>query len=149
PRHWTDTDQPPALHACSGKDGRRLWQVDALPGTTGAGTLASKCYYLECLDLDGDGRPEVLVTYRTGQDGSSGQASWLAVLSGRTGKVLWKQQLGGFAIRGEGGGRSETFHNANQRPLLADLKGDGVLNVLMTVETARDQQELRALDGRN
>src|SRR5262249_30072844 len=69
PLHWTGTDQPPALYTCSGKDGHRLWQVDALPGTTGPNTLASKCYWLECRDLDGSGRPEVLITYRLGQEG--------------------------------------------------------------------------------
>jgi outer membrane protein assembly factor BamB/tRNA A-37 threonylcarbamoyl transferase component Bud32 len=146
PLHWTGTDQPPALYTCSGKDGHRLWQVDALPGTTGPNTLASKCYWLECQDLDGSGRPEVLITYRLGQEGSHNQG-WLAVLSGRNGKVLWKHQLGGFAIHVDGGW-SETFHNASQQPSLVDLKGNGVLSFLVTVQSGRDRQELHALEAR-
>jgi outer membrane protein assembly factor BamB/tRNA A-37 threonylcarbamoyl transferase component Bud32 len=147
PLHWTDTNQPPTLCACSGKDGRRLWQVDALPGTTGPNTLASKCYSLECLDLDGHGRPEVVVTYRLGQEGGTNEG-WLAVLSGPTGKVLWKRQLGGFTIRGNGW-TSHTAHNAGQRPELVDLKGDGVLSFLMTVQTEMNRQELHALEALN
>jgi outer membrane protein assembly factor BamB/tRNA A-37 threonylcarbamoyl transferase component Bud32 len=149
PRHWADTDQPPALYACSGKDGRRLWQVNALPGMASPNKLASKCYWLECRDLDGNGRPQVLVTYRLGQEGGSDNEGWLAVLSGRTGKVLWTKQLGGFAVLSEYGGRTETFHNASQRPLLMDRRGDGVPYCLVTVQTGEHRQELHAIDARN
>src|SRR5262249_27913548 len=84
--------------------------------------------------------------YRLGQEGSDNQG-WLAVLSGRNGKVLWKHQLGGFAIHVDGGW-SETFHNASQQPSLVDLKGNGVRSFLVTVQTGRDRQELHALEAR-
>jgi outer membrane protein assembly factor BamB/tRNA A-37 threonylcarbamoyl transferase component Bud32 len=82
-----------SLRAYSGKDGTKLWQANPndLRGDTGGWNI-SLCSLLECRDLDGDGRPEVLCIYGLGP--GSPQAWWLAVLSGRTGKLLWKEKLG-------------------------------------------------------
>jgi outer membrane protein assembly factor BamB len=147
PNHWSDPVKPPPLTAYSGKDGHRLWKVS--PGSLGVRDQShppSYCYSLQCRDLDGDGRPEVIFVYRLGEEGSSGTQGWLAVLSGRNGSVLWKQQLGGFEIR-HGGATTSTRTNL-QQPIFADLNGDGLPDILVTVQTEVKQQELYALDGR-
>lgn len=147
PNHWTDSASLPPLQAFSGMDGRRLWKVDAALGTQHPNRLASKCSHLECRDLNGDGRPEAVIVYRLGQEGSANQG-WLAVLDGRNGSVLWKEQLGGFEFPAPGGGSGSTPGGAEQSPVLFDCNGDGMLDILIRVEAGPNRPELRALDGR-
>jgi outer membrane protein assembly factor BamB/tRNA A-37 threonylcarbamoyl transferase component Bud32 len=88
-----------SFRAYSGKDGAELWKVDPeeLRGDTGDRNI-SLCALLDpSHDLDADGRPDVLCTYLLGS-GAQGLGNWwMAVLSGRNGKVLWKQKLGSDA----------------------------------------------------
>src|SRR5262249_32172853 len=84
-RNLSDKGREPGcspLEAISGKTGRRLWtaglQVKLWQGAA----------LLECHDLDGDGRPKVLLSGISGleeKEGSIPIQFWLAVLSGRDG----------------------------------------------------------------
>lgn len=144
PGDWRNKDTMPPLQAYSGKDGSRLWKVDVLEGSPGTAAFVSECFRLECRDLDGDGRPEVLFTYRLGTAGSNGEC-WLAALSGRTGKVLWKEKLGGGFDRR---GTSIDTSSASQPPGFWDLSGDGGLDVIFWANLEKQGHELQALDGR-
>jgi outer membrane protein assembly factor BamB/tRNA A-37 threonylcarbamoyl transferase component Bud32 len=134
------------LRAYSGKDGHQLWKADPtelIEGSRGARSVQT-CSFLECRDLDGDGRPEVLFVYQT--DSWVQRSSWLAVLSGRNGKVLWKENLGAHQV-------------VSVAPGLMDWKSDGRLAVIVWATTGPTDfqssaqevtgSELRALDGRD
>jgi hypothetical protein len=132
------------LRAYSGKDGRRLWVASDLGGTLKHDRWVCWCTFLECRDLDGDGRPEILCKYVVGsldsltsQSGSPNQC-WVAVLAGDTGRLLWKEHVAGFELSDRGGGTrsfkcSQPF--ALEPPGLFDVDGDGVLDVVMAVDT--------------
>jgi len=88
----------PVLQAYSGKDGRRLWQYDPPHlfdenGNYGApeGISVYVCQLLHCVDLNGDGRPEVVFAY-----GGFSRKGWgdsrLVILNGGTGRVRWQQE---------------------------------------------------------
>jgi outer membrane protein assembly factor BamB/tRNA A-37 threonylcarbamoyl transferase component Bud32 len=137
------------LQAFSGKDGRRLWRAEEIQGDPGQDKGIDKCYLLECRDLKGDGRPEVIFIYNVGFGGAGGgdpgRELWLAVLSGRTGKVLWKEKL---FDRQDGYGGQWPNTLLQQQPGYVDLNGDGVLD-LVVVASAKRRIEIRALDGRD
>jgi outer membrane protein assembly factor BamB/tRNA A-37 threonylcarbamoyl transferase component Bud32 len=138
-----DAVKPPPLQAYAGKDGRRLWKVDDLKGSPEANQSIGECFYLASRDLDGNGRPEVLFGYRFGRPGDTGEC-WLAVLTGRNGKIRWKVKLGGGSWKGA----SHSF-SPSVPSVFVDVNGDGVLDVVVPIEVAYDRYELRALDGRN
>ena len=120
----------PVLQAYSGKDGRRLWQYDPPHlydenGNYGSpeGFSVSVCLLLHCVDLDGDGRPEVVFAY-----GGFSRKGWgdsrLVILDGRTGRVRWQQE-----------GLSSTPHLVSQGT-------SGGVALVVEIE-----EEFRALDG--
>jgi hypothetical protein len=128
----------PVLQAYSGKSGRRLWQYD-LPhlydenGNYGPpeGFSVSVCRLLHCVDLDGDGRPEVVFAY--GGLSRNGPESRLVILDGRTGRVRWQQD-----------GLSD------YPPDLASLATSGGAALVVAIKDPKDSQkieEFRALDG--
>jgi hypothetical protein len=83
---WTPDDgkKEPTLQAYSGRDGRRLWTCSNKGSTeSSSDVLPRDPRWIECLDLDGKGRPVVVFW------GSSKGA----VLDGRTGKG-WLKELG-------------------------------------------------------
>jgi hypothetical protein len=87
--------EEPVLQAYSGKDGRRLWQYDPPHmydenGNYGhpEGFSVSECRLLHCVDLNGDGRPDVVFAY--GGSSRKGREFRLVILDGRTGKVRWQ-----------------------------------------------------------
>jgi serine/threonine protein kinase len=138
------------LLAVSGKTGKRLWSADIDVEVWNGPQL------LACHDLDGDGKPEVLFVSamdwgwpRQSTQPNAGKSSndwqyWLAVLSGRDGKVRWKQPLC------EGGD-----HRGSQPAmtpfayLLADLNGDGVLDVVIETGNIEGKGEVRAFSGKD
>jgi hypothetical protein len=154
------TDEPPLL-AYSGKDGRRLWKASGLASTVSNERGIRACHWLDVRDLDGDGRPEVIITYNTGRDDLG--TCWLAVLSGRNGAVQWKEKLGSLHYGGFTASYSPMIRF--QQPQVADVNGDGILDLLVLAQTEEDnpisaettrynpaelpsRRSLRVLDGR-
>ncbi len=131
-----------SLRAYSGKDGTELWKADPkeLRGNPFAWNISLGSLLTCCRDLDGDGRPEVLCSYALGAGAPS--EAWLAVLSGRNGKILWKEKLG----------PPEAMSVA---PALMDLDGKPALFLVSWAtrqgETGGEPTgcELRAIDGRD
>jgi hypothetical protein len=92
----------PVLQAYSGKTGRRLWQWD--PAEAPEEFAVSECRLLHCVDLDGDGRPEVVFAYGGVVVGrTNGKRVRVVVLNGRTGQVRWQQDglSDDVAVRGD------------------------------------------------
>ncbi len=144
------------LRAYSGADGRRLWQCNGMTGSPRRSALVSECLHLECRVLDDTGLPGVCCTYLTGPRNNL-EECWLAVLSGRSGKVLWKDHVSGFRFDISGGQNIERPLRLEQT-LWADLNGDGTQDVVYLARTVdeagagdprRGGFELRARDGRD
>src|SRR5262249_29901488 len=82
---------PGTILALSGRTGRRLWSASDIPSRPyGEGTLPTT--FLDFSpDQDGDGRPDVIASYRLPaetQAGSEEPLEWSIVVSGRRGTVL-------------------------------------------------------------
>jgi outer membrane protein assembly factor BamB len=126
------------LQAVSGRSGRRLWTSDLFV------TVFAGIQHLGCRDLDGDGRPEVILVGGLDESAVSSNAWqwWLVVLSGRTGKVAWKQPLSGRGLAGTVQRLDVEFE-----PIVAHLDGDRVLDLV--VPAFRDDlgREVRAYRG--
>jgi tRNA A-37 threonylcarbamoyl transferase component Bud32/outer membrane protein assembly factor BamB len=176
--HKAGWDVPLAaqLHAYSGKDGRRLWTADAIQGTLPEKDYVSECFHLGCRDLKKNGRPQVVQVYGVGRfgirtsRGSSGggpNECWLAVFAGSSGKLLWKERIGGYHFDSSGENPRRQSISCPRSvaltpPVYADLNGDGVLDVVTLAQSATagpadadgsiaddTAHEIRALDGRN
>src|SRR5262249_13200928 len=147
----------------SGKDGHLLWKASGLAdGGDRSDRGIRGCQWLDVRDLDGDGRPGIVVIYTTGRDNLG--TCWLAVLSSRNGAVRWKKKLGGLHYSGFTASYSSLIRF--QQPTMIDLNGDGVLDLVVLSQTEEDNpaistavvrddpatslggQSLRALDGR-
>lgn len=130
------------LEAISGKTGKRLWTA----GVQVSG-LWEGAPLLECQDLEGNGKPQVIVAGISGQ-GIEPETNvllrqlWLAVLSGRDGQLLWKQPL----IEGA---RSLNLGDYRLRPLITDLDGDGVRDLVVPAPRPGQDPEVRAFSGRD
>lgn len=135
--------------AVSGKDGRRLWTAppfgfeSASAGSSGGGPQREFRYpMLDQRDLDGDGRPEILVA---GHIGLMNTVS-LAALSNEEGRLLWKIPI----IKGAYVGQSPI-----DRHIWHDLDGDGVLDIALWVPQSIGEHgvpiggEVRAYNGRD
>ncbi len=143
----SEATKHPLLQAVSGKTGRLIWSAEA------RGEVAANAG-IKVADLDGDGHAEVIavmtcdldVTHKQGQLlGGNDWQLWLGVFAGRTGKLLWKQSLGDkntFGMRWP-------EDRAGAEPTLADLNGDGVLDVLAPAIIGETDCELRAFNGRD
>ena len=150
------------LVAISGKTGRRLWTSDEkqlcppseCPSSDrgGSNCLIVWPQLLACHDLDGDGRPEVILPYNlTGR-------FVLAVLSGRDGRVIWRQPVGG-SLETQPGQATEMLNAirisaGGGDPLGGpkDLNGDGVPDIVAAVEVKESGGEpwhVLAFSGRD
>lgn len=137
---------PKPLSAFSGRDGRLLWRADL------DARIITGMPLLAVHDLAGDAQPEVVMAAGivwgdapTNLPGFDSQL-WLIVLSGRTGKVRWKQPLTPAAyVYGQG----NHPYTGKILPALADLNHDDVLDILVPAAATSDGQHLlmRAVDG--
>jgi hypothetical protein len=136
------------LVAVSGRTGRHLWTADIQVDLWNGPQL------LECRDLDGDGRPEVLFVSASDWDWPRGENNsrstndwqyWLAVLDGATGRVKWRQPLS-----------ERNTSNVNSQPAwtpfafaVADLQGDGSTDLVIEAGLPEKDGEVRAFRGRD
>jgi hypothetical protein len=127
------------LEALSGKTGRRLWTAGLQVKSWHATAL------LECHDLEGDGRRRVLLSGVTdpGDEPARPLQLWLVVLSGQDGRLLWKQVLVDKDLTL--GGQSEL----RLQPLVIDLNGDGVRDLVVPAVRAGKDPEVRVFSGRD
>jgi tRNA A-37 threonylcarbamoyl transferase component Bud32 len=137
------------LRILEAKTGRRLWSARAVLGERAkgalflahAGAVTSLTPFLRCRDLDGDGRPEVLLGYwhpvfaPIGKDPTPVVELKLALCGGRGG-VRWERSLGRVY-------RLPSLHQPQLR--LADLDGKGSLAAVFPVLRERLTWELHAV----
>jgi Protein kinase domain/FG-GAP-like repeat len=138
----------PPVVAISGRTGERIWSC----GFTV--TFCNGPQLLCCHDLDGDGKPEVLVVFASDWDikrDSNGSRStndwqyWLAVLDGGTGKLKWRQPL---ALQN----KSNQSHGPAVSPfsyVVADLDGDGKMDIVVEGGLPNADGDVRAFRGRD
>jgi hypothetical protein len=100
---WTPSDLPkqPTLQAYSGRDGRRLWTCSNKGSTeSSSDVLPRDPRWIECLDLDGKGRPVVVFwgsSKGTVLDGRTGKG-WLKELGALKPELLYRQPDGRRAL---------------------------------------------------
>jgi hypothetical protein len=136
----------PTVSAFSGKDGHRLWTAPDFgmnstgsSGSGGGGRLKWAYPMLDWCDLDGQGRPDVLVAYYPAD--LKGRTTHLAALSGRDGTLRWTVPF----VQGTFAG----LHGPPRGTVLKDLNGDGVLDLVLWVPKGDAHCEVRALSGRD
>jgi hypothetical protein len=128
------------LSALSGKTGRTLWKAELKSRPLPPMNL----YLLECCEFKRGGMPELLLAFSVTPPGPSisRRQLVLAVLSLKDGKTRWQTTIGpSDATFG-------SFGSLNRlRPGLADLDGDGVLDVVTWAIADDGTFEVRALSG--
>jgi outer membrane protein assembly factor BamB len=129
------------LMAFSGKDGHILWTARELAVKAPWGDVIGSYKWLSVRRLSPAAAPAVLFAYEYRRDDK--ESLHLAVLDGATGKPRWQQEIGPEIQTFMGYGFNE------YEPLLADINGDGVLDVITWAVDTRGMFEIRALDGRN
>ncbi len=143
---------PIDLHAISGRTGKRIWSAeDVVVGPENGQSSApnvQNTQVLACPDLKGDGQLAVVLSYDMNYQASTHQL-WLAALSLRDGKTLWRQAVSERLVD------PGHFFSICCAPGIADLDGDGVLDLVIAVPAPPEKAggplgyELRALSGRD
>ena len=137
------------LAGFSGKTGQRIWTSPDCglrdSGSSMTGGYDDEQYSIPMLgsrDLDGDGRPEILVAAYF----DDASAITLAAFSGQEQSLLWKVPVDENCLHGRAA-FDRIFH---------DLNGDGVLDVVLSAPKMRDEffgnltiAGLRAYSGRD
>jgi outer membrane protein assembly factor BamB len=138
-----------SLRALSGRTGKPLWSSAAIAESPHGINVS----YLRSHRMTAEGPPDVLLSYflASGSGPFSGRR-WMARLDGRSGKVAWNEPLHEPLP-------TDTATGLQLQPALADLDGDGVLDLILLVpvpgsdETPSPGAEpncgLRAYSGRD
>jgi tRNA A-37 threonylcarbamoyl transferase component Bud32 len=146
--YHSSTEEFSPLVALSGKTGKRLWAADFKVESWIGPQL------LECADLDGDGKPEVLFISASTWDwprGPNGSRSsndwqyWLAILDGSNGRVKWRQPLADRNTSDRNGGPAWTPFSF----VVTDLDGDGSPDLAVEGGLPESDGEVRAFRGRD
>ena len=123
--------------------------MPAEKGQTTAQLGWSPCV-VTCRDLQGNGDWKVLLLYEMVSGSNPTHQLWLAALSARDGKAAWRQLLA------ETSSNSEFFCDMTYQPTIADLDGDGVLDLVVALPVAPEKStpgmwgsELFAISGRD
>jgi outer membrane protein assembly factor BamB len=111
---------PPRFHAISGRTGKELWSLEASDFTFP---------FVRADDLDGHGRPELLIG---GTD--IHRRSTLLAVSGGTGAVRWRQSW-------------DAPVQVSTVAAVTDLDGDGVRDVVVLTGQPQELRALRGTDG--
>ena len=137
------------IAAISGKTGRTLWTPEAI--TTKTSGSAANVRGIDAADLDGDGRPEVLVCHELQYNNPAGRPlrckqAWLTLLTGSDGSVRWHRRLDPEHDETKSYPANLFLHE------IAELDGDGVRDVLLAQLVSADgiswSFDLRAMGGR-
>ena len=149
---------PLDLQAVSGKTGNLLWNAESqLVATTVNGeSVGWSPRTPVCVDLTGDGRPTVVVAYEIVSGSGGGHQAWMAAMSGRNGKAIWRVPVSEKMPMGV----SELPNGCTFPFGLADINGDGVRDLVVVVPLRPTMgrpgfgdylwsYELRALSGRD
>jgi hypothetical protein len=122
------------LMAISGRNGARLWESDF------HAQRSENAVLLDCHDLNGDGKVEVVLAAPCDYDqplrdyytGTNDVQLWLAVLNGRDGAVRWAQPLTG--LQSQSGGAQFELRRFWLDAAYADFNGDGVDDVVLPAQ---------------
>ncbi|HEV3025201.1 MAG TPA: hypothetical protein VGX76_22170, partial [Pirellulales bacterium] len=117
------------LQALSGKTGKRLWYGPDLSAETWPAALHQKRpVAVRALDVDDDGRPEILTTYiwEGMMPGGAKHQLGLALVEGRTGELRWAEPFFDYTEPAAGGYVNYSDSLQWLAETLHDLDGDGV-----------------------
>jgi outer membrane protein assembly factor BamB len=143
------------VHAVSGHNGRLLWSADIDV------RCVAQVVTADIQDLDGDGKPEVVFVAAMdwgydrveapAHDEIHGGQLWLAVLSGQSGSVQWKQPLSAAYGSDMPAGKTPlSFDDVRFDLAYVDLNGDRVLDFVIPAEgKATATLEYRAISGKD
>ena len=106
------------VYAYSGADGTKLWDY----------TTVGRVFGIAVADINGDGYDDVVATATKGD----GIESYVYLLNGNTGSLLWKHNIVG-----------KNGYTTERTPSIVDVNKDGVLDVV----TGSTNEKLYALSG--
>jgi outer membrane protein assembly factor BamB len=119
----------PALRALSGRTGKQLWSFAVNTQSDETVTFMNgRTPYLRCHRFVTGEPPDVLFGYMTmGQSAVHENSLRMVRISGRNGRAVWNEALD------EPRGPERGFPGVEFQPSLADLDGDGVLDLVLWV----------------
>jgi serine/threonine protein kinase len=145
---------PIDLQAISGKTGKRLWSAEDVVVPPDEGQTSALVGWnplvVTCRDFGGDGDCRVQILYELFSGSPRTSQLWLAELSARDGKTLWRQQL---SERRQG---DQLSSDMTIQPSYYDVDGDGLLDMVVALPVPPDKSspgmwsaELVAVSGRD
>lgn len=140
----------PIVMALSGRTGAEIWRSDFLVQRTEGAAL------LECRDLDGDRHVEIVFAaatdygqpHRSYRVGTNDAQLWLAVLSGRDGRLRWTRPLTEIQAQNNGEMRYE-LNRLRLEAAYIDLDHDRIEEIVLPAQRtpAAAPLDLYAYDG--